>query len=151
MLFCVWPNVVKWIATTLVVSYVLAGCGANPPAQARIDGWPVGPVVDCAALEEREREYVAQPGCGRYVEAALEDARLADLPAAKLQALTAAPVIYEMDLTDEANKAIHGVRSGGSGGYVLVFGPQDAPIVVGTWCGAGIEPDICGVWDNPPW
>lgn len=130
-----------WIVAAIVASSLIAGCGIAPP-QARIDGWPVGPLVDCQPPAAR---------CARHVEAALEDPRLVALPATELQTLVAATVVYEMDLVDEVNNAIHGQRSGGGGEYVVVFGPKDAQIVVGTWCGAGIEPDICGVWDTPPW
>lgn len=137
-------------AASIVTLLAITACGPSAGVTSRIDGWPVGPVIDCTALALGEIGRVSEPGCERIIRAAMQDHRLAGGSVEDVQVSEDRPTIHALDLVDEASRNIV-VRSGAVGDYVVVFDADEGRVVVGVWCGAGIEPDVCGRWDAPPW
>jgi len=117
---------------------VLSGCFLRGPGLVRVAGWPVDGRVDCQELAVWRID-----GCDRIIGLAKEKAI-----AARVNIAVHEPTIYHLDTYDESTGQSLLVRSGGGGEYVVVFGQGEGAFAVGVWCGAGIEPDICGTFED---
>jgi hypothetical protein len=121
-----------------LVAIALVACA--PAVDVRVAGWPVEGLVDCAQLSARPKT-----SCDRILELAR-----AEVGDAHTDLSVLPPTIYHLDRVNNAKHEVF-ARSGGGREYVVVFGEGERAVAVGVWCGAGVEPDICGVFqDGPP-
>ena len=127
---------IRWALAGVLA--VLAGCAPAPTEWVRVEGWPVDGLVKCAELR-------GAVGCSRIVEVGREG-----LPSGFAET-AGEPTIYHLDTVDESRREILLGRSGGGGDYVVVFEGKEGRSAVGVWCGAGVEPDLCGRFDGIPY